>query len=253
MLNYQLFLNDQTKDYIILIHGFMEDLSIWDSFIYKLLKKYNILVLDLPGHGRSNIIFTDCIPTLYDFSDKIIDVMNYLDIDTAYFTGHSLGGYIVMHILDKYPNKVKKICLLFSSPFDDNIQKKKNRDRSIELVQKNKNYFITHSIPILFNSFNIQNLTKEINYTQTIALTTSTKGIIHALHAMKNRKNLSYLFNITNVAILLISGQFDKTISLNRFRSELIFTTNKMHKILPVGHMGHLESPIETLNLIFDF
>lgn len=254
MLHYQLFLNQKSKDYIILIHGFMENLSIWDSFIYKLLTKYNIVTLDLPDHGQSKNIFNNKnLPTLYDFSTKIIEIINKLNINKAYFIGHSLGGYIVMHILEKYPKKIQKICLFFSSPFDDDIQKKKNRDDHITLVKKNKLFFIKKNIPKLFNSLNIEKLTQEINYTKNIASKTSNKGIINALYAMKNRKNLSYLFNITNIPILLISGEFDKTISLKKIKSELIFNKKKIHKILPVGHMGHLEDPIQTLNLIFNF
>lgn len=253
MLNYQLFLNYKSKDYIVLIHGFMEDLSIWDSFIYKLMKKYNIVTIDLPGHGNSNVIFTDFYPTLYDFANKIIEIINYLNIDTAYLVGHSLGGYIVMHILDKYPEKIQKVCLFFSSPFDDDIEKKNHRNHAIHLVKKNQKSFIEHSIPLLFNSLNINKLKKEIEYTKNIALKTSIRGIINALYAMKDRKNLSYLFNHTNISILLILGAFDETISLDRVKNELMFNQKKIYKIIPSGHMGHLEQPKESLNLILSF
>ena len=47
-------------DPVVLIHGYLESLEIWNGFAEKLAKNYRVISVDLPGHGQSGICCRNC-------------------------------------------------------------------------------------------------------------------------------------------------------------------------------------------------
>ena len=41
---------------VVLIHGYLESLNIWNKFSNELSKKFSVISIDLPGHGQSDIV-----------------------------------------------------------------------------------------------------------------------------------------------------------------------------------------------------
>ena len=53
MLNYEI--SGNGKENLVLLHGFMENILIWEDLEDYLSKKFRLIKIDLPGHGRSDI------------------------------------------------------------------------------------------------------------------------------------------------------------------------------------------------------
>ncbi len=77
---------------IVLLHGFLENSTMWQRFIPELSKRNRVVCIDLLGHGQ-----TDClgyIHSMEDMADAVAEVLNHLKIRRSIFIGHSMGGYV---------------------------------------------------------------------------------------------------------------------------------------------------------------
>ncbi len=100
------------KDTLVLIHGFGVDSSIWDHIVDKLAQSYQVLTLDLKGHGKSNKP-----PEGYSvelFAQDVHQLITKLNISNPIIVGWSLGGYIAQYYATHYP--IKKLILVCTCP-----------------------------------------------------------------------------------------------------------------------------------------
>lgn len=71
---------------IVLLHGFTESSKIWTGFATQLNKKYRVITIDLPGHGKSDIIAP--IHTMELMAEVIFTVLKKLRIGKCLMVGH---------------------------------------------------------------------------------------------------------------------------------------------------------------------
>ena len=79
---------------LVLVHGWCCNISYWDEQIPHFAKKYEVLALNLPGHGGSDLDRE--VMTVQAFGEDVASVVNELGLKDAILIGHSLGGYIIM-------------------------------------------------------------------------------------------------------------------------------------------------------------
>jgi pimeloyl-ACP methyl ester carboxylesterase len=142
---------------VVLVHGFGEDGDIWEKQIDFLKAHFTLIIPDLPGSGKSELIADMSIEGMADVIKKIISVElsnflpNQLGTEGATIIGHSMGGYIALAISEKYPQLLNKLGLFHSSAFADSEEKKAARKKSIDFIQTNGAYeFLKTAIPGLF-------------------------------------------------------------------------------------------------------
>jgi len=106
--------NDNThKTTIVFIHGNSMSKKIWKKqFSSKLSERYNLIALDLPGHGESeNLTSYD----LHVLSTCISSVVTSLSLQNYFLVGNSLGGDLILQELNKLDN-CKGIVLVDTPP-----------------------------------------------------------------------------------------------------------------------------------------
>ena len=114
MLSYSVYKNDNTSKWVTFIHGAGGSSSIWFRQIRSFKEKFNILLIDLSGHGKSKSRFSENSKEAYTFeliTGDIIEVLNNLSIKKSHFVGVSLGTIIVRDIADRFPNLVESLVL----------------------------------------------------------------------------------------------------------------------------------------------
>ena len=231
---------------IILLHGFLESLEMWNDFTKSLLHKFTVIRIDLPGFGNSETISS--VHTMELMADTVKAVMDHEEIKAAVIVGHSMGGYASLAFAEKYPEKLKGLCLFHSHAAADTNEAMKNRERTIEIVEKNHIGFISNFIPDLFAPENVKKFEKEIDLLKTNGIKTSRKGVIAALMGMKTRTSKLGLLNKTNVPVLFIAGKKDKRIPANTIMEQALLPYHSEVLLLGnVGHMGYIEARNETL------
>ena len=162
---------------IVLLHGYLETLYIFNEFIEMLEKKYRVIAIDLPGHGLTG---SDKEINSMEFCAQVVtDVMKKNGVEKAYIAGHSMGGYVAQNCIKLFPELFNGIILLNSTPNADSAEKKTDREREIELVLAAKlGQLATISIPKMYAPANLRAFDEKIEETIEITETHDPKGIV---------------------------------------------------------------------------
>ncbi|MCX5751763.1 MAG: alpha/beta hydrolase [Candidatus Saganbacteria bacterium] len=99
---------------LLLISGLGADNSCWGGVVKSFSKRFQTIVFDNPGSGRSSIFKKP--HTIRHLADDAVKLLNYLGIKRAHLIGHSMGGYIAQEIAINYPKRVNKLILEGTAP-----------------------------------------------------------------------------------------------------------------------------------------
>ncbi len=132
MLHYEIS-GSGTED-LVLLHGFMENLMIWEEMETYLSEKFRLIKIDLAGHGLSKIL--DEVHTMELMAEEVKKVAHKLKIDRFHLLGHSMGGYTSLAFAEKFPQSLKSLTLFFSSYFADDAEKKEQRRKCYRIIQE---------------------------------------------------------------------------------------------------------------------
>ncbi len=238
---------------LVLVHGYLESLKIWDPFVPALLDHFRVIRIDLPGHGGSGMAAP--VHTMEIMAESVLAVLDALSEKTCCLLGHSMGGYVTLAFARSFPERLAGFCLFHSTPFADTDEKKANRDREIDLVKKGKKELLIHSsIPKGFADDNLVRLRNEVDRAVKIALDTPDAGIIAALEGMKQRTDRSSILLQTAIPVLWILGQKDNYILYSAIKEKIsISPKGKLLTLIHSGHMGFIEEPEKSSEAVISF
>ena len=121
---------------VVLLHGYLESMLVWEDFIPFLYKEVRVVTLDLPGHGIS-VVAGEEHPMEF-LADTVADGLRELGIERCTLVGHSMGGYVALAFCERHPEMLDGLVLLSSTPNADTPEKAENRRREIALVKAGK-------------------------------------------------------------------------------------------------------------------
>ena len=237
---------------VVLLHGFLESLRIWDRFAAALSGQYRVICIDLPGFGKSEVYGE--IHRMEFMADAVKAVLEYEGISNCLMAGHSMGGYVGLAFAKKYPEMLAGLSLFHSHAAPDDEETRRKRDRTVKVVQKGKASFVYAFIPELFAPENRDKFRKEISRMQEWGKETNAEGIVAALRGMKERESgLSTLMSM-NVPLHFIIGKQDPRIPYEKLLSQASLAGHADITFLDgVGHMGFIEAKKETLGSLQNF
>ncbi len=235
---------------VVLIHGFLENNSMWNEIAKVLSERNRLICIDLLGHGKTGNL--GYIHSMEDQAQMVKSVLNHLKLRKYIFVGHSMGGYVALAFAKLFPESVKGLCLMNSTALPDSEEKKINRDRAIKALKKNHKLFISAAIPMLFAEKNRKIYLKEIEQITQEALQLSPQGIIAALQGMKIRKNQTSIYKTANFPIQMIIGKQDPALNYESLISQTKTTKVKLVEF-PDGHMSHIENKDSLIKNLSNF
>ena len=104
---------DGKKDTIIFLHGSGLSHIVWslaEQFFSN--KNFNVLSIDLPGHGSSD---GPCLQTIEDIADWLEKVFVKLELEQVILVGHSQGCLEMLEYSHKYKKRIKKMVFISGS------------------------------------------------------------------------------------------------------------------------------------------
>jgi pimeloyl-ACP methyl ester carboxylesterase len=238
---------------VVLIHGYLENMEIWNDYANALSGQYRVLVLDLPGHGKSACNM-ESVPMDY-MADCLKLLMDQLSIARAALVGHSMGGYMALSFAERYPERLAGLCLLHSTPNADSPDKRDARLREIDLVRSGKKGLLfKEMIPNRFADRNLSRFSKEIEALTRMAIDTPDAGVVGALNGMANRPDRNAVIEKAQVPVHFIFGRADNLIPAEVARRQeerhgearVVYLENS-------GHTGFIEERDQALSAIASF
>ena len=246
--NAQIHYSDIGKgDVVVLLHGFLEDVSMWDTIRGELVKTNRIVCVDLLGHGKSDCL--GYVHTMEVMAEAVRFVLEVLNISKALFVGHSLGGYVALALAEKHLIGIDGLCLMNSTTQSDSEERIKLRNRAIKMAQVNYEPLVSMSINNLFSSETRALFLSEIEESRRVALKTTVQSYIATTKGMMQRSNKGVFLKKAKFKKLIIAGKKDPVLSYNsileeseRIDSELVTLSN--------GHMSHIENKLELISVL---
>jgi pimeloyl-ACP methyl ester carboxylesterase len=225
---------------LVLLHGFLEDDSIWNDLIKFLEPTYKVICINLPGNSKS--LMPGDIYSMNLMADCVNEILKQQNISAATIIGHSMGGYVSLAFADRYNEKCKGVVLINSTAYADSDEKKRDRERAIKVIQTNKSVFINEAIPNLFAPDNISKFKNEINTLKETALQMPDNGITACLRGMKERKDYSRYFIQQQLPLLFVAGKYDNIIPFEKSIAQKNITAQTYFvEMQKSGHMCFIE------------
>lgn len=228
---------------VVLLHGYLESMLVWDEFVDLLKRDLRVITLDLPGHGVSMI--NGEVHTMEYLADCVALTMEALGIDKYSVVGHSMGGYVALAMLDKYAKHLENITLLSSTTSADSQEKCDRRRREIELIKAGKKNTLARLVPhVGFAAQNVNRLKDYIEDIRELILISEDEGVIAILGGMIERKSRGEQLRDSGIPHLFIFGRHDYYIP-QEVADEMIEQdpNAKVVWLEESGHMGFYEEP----------
>lgn len=238
---------------VILVHGFGEDSSIWDSSIEFCKKDFRLIAPDLPGSGDSPLSAEGSSMEL--MAEMLAEIIKAESVSTISLVGHSMGGYISLAFAANYSEKLRSLGLFHSTAYPDNEEKKEARRKSISFIgQHGADKFIRQSTPNLFSeSFKEKHPSIVSEFTERNT-NFSQEALVSYYEAMIARPDRSDVLKEITKPMMFIMGRFDNAIPLESNMSQCHLPTIAYLKILEnSGHVGMIEEPDQALPFLFNF
>lgn len=225
---------------VVLLHGFMQSLDVWSSYVLTYMNRFRVVTIDLPGHGQS-----DCFGEIHtmNFMAKVVrDVLSHLGIERCVMVGHSMGGYVALAFAELFPFLLRGLCLVNSHAMADSEEKRLMREAICAEVLENKAKFVVDFVPHLFSSSRREEMSQDIKYLKDQCLETSVQSIIAAQVGMSRRPSRISVLEELEVPVLFVYGKDDERLlpevavaqTLLPHRAEMLMLDK-------TGHMSFLE------------
>lgn len=240
-------------DTLVFLHGFCESKEVWADFAQPLQQKFRVVALDLPGFGGNTNITPNF--SMESMAEHVKQQLDELGIKKCILVGHSMGGYVAMAFAEKYAAMLSGLCLFHSSALPDTEEKKENRDKTIDYVERHGvTNFINPFIEPLFYSGNRDRLKQEIELMKQIGRATPQASVTGALAAMRDRPDRTVVLQALKCPVLFIFGKDDGAVPLEKALEQCHLPHNSMVNFLGnTGHMGMFERPYETRKALEKF
>jgi len=238
---------------ILFLHGYPFDKSTWKGQLDSLKSSTRVIAIDIRGFGKSTD--ENSILSIDLFGEDLIAFMDKLNIEKAIICGLSMGGFIALNVMKKFPNRFEALILCDTQCIADTAEVKENRYATIEKI--NIDGADAFNEKFIKSVFHPESLTHKIELVESLrsVVIANSRGIITAgLTALAERSESCSTLNAIGIPTLIICGREDEVTPLvqSEFMHEHI--EGSILKIIDdAGHVSNLEQPDKFNKYLLDF
>lgn len=224
-------------DPLVCLHAYGLDHTEWMQVAGILKEDFTLILPDIRGHGDSPSPTREY--SMLDLAGDVIVMLDQLEINQAYYAGHSMGGYIMLSLAKRYPERVAGLALVASHAYTDSPEKIQSRLDAIEKVKLHGPLEVLSGMPDLLSAVpNVREFCREkIKRMDSF-------GVMGVLAAMAHREDSMDFLKTFNKPIGIIAGKDDRFIPLETSREMNGLLKPKMYVELDdCGHMPMMENP----------
>ena len=229
---------------LLLIHGFPLNRTMWRPQIEALTRAgYRVITPDLRGFGESRM--TSAVVNMSSYADDIVALMDHLHLPQAVIGGMSMGGYVLLNLLERYPERVAAaIFIVTRAGADDEAGKGKRTALAAATAAEGMNPVLEVFRHILFAPATLTGHRELVAEVSGWISATDPRGAAAGLIAMRERKDYLPLLGAIHQPALVIGADQDQTIPSEQSRLLAAGIADAKLSILPGGgHLVNLEQP----------
>lgn len=233
---------------ILFVHAAFADHTMFDDQLSFFANKYQVITLDLIGHGQSTK--TNKGDNINNTADYINLIMATESIEKLHLVGVSIGAILIQDFANKYPDKVASLCCIGGydiNNFDSNLQKGNSKEQ-LKLMLKaifsikwfaQSNKLISAATPIAQEKF----------YQMNIKFKKSSFRYLSALSKLVNQNKTSE----REYPLLIGCGSLDNQIAIKAAKMWHESERNSRFVIFEkAGHLVNMDVPQEFNDVLID-
>ena len=219
---------------LVLLHGWNQNIEMMMPIGETFFDRYNVLIIDLPGFGKSSE--PEYSWTVYEYADCVKQMVDDLGLDKIILMGHSFGGRVGLIYASIY-EVYKLVC--FASPYCKELNK---------LPLKTKIYKSLKNISCLKWIANI--MKNYIGSTDYKNATEVMRGVLVQSINIEMTEDVKKI----KAPTLLIWGSLDTAVPLKRaYELESLIENAGVVVYEGATHYAYLEKKNEVIKVIDDF
>ena len=243
---------------VVLLHGLGSSIYTWADMIPALAREHDVVALDLPGFGGSDIP-AELSSSVYP--GTVIGLMDRLGISRATLVGNSLGGAVAVVLAARHPERVRRLVLIDSAGYNLAPAQRPLMLRLIGTapvaaaldVLPIRRGMVTTALRQVFYDDTRVTPEKIEEYLAPLARPGTTEALRSLLHAQSSF-GLPGLIRDVRVPTLVVWGRNDRWIPLadaDRFTAAIPGARKVV--LEECGHVAQEERPAEVVHLIEEF
>jgi pimeloyl-ACP methyl ester carboxylesterase len=245
---------------VVLLHGVPFDGNLWKNQ-FDAFRNYKLIIPDLPGSGRSEMIEDMSMEGMAECVKEII----IHETASLYFKsgephsviviGHSMGGYITLALAEKHPELLNGFGLFHSTAYADAEERKEGRRKTIKSIEeKGVEEWVRTSLPNLFSAVTKKDNPEMIDEQMANARNFSPEAIVNYQTAMMKRPDRTDVLKKATVPVLFILGKYDTVVPLKDGIEQCsLADLNYIHVLENAGHVGVMEEAPETNTILENY
>ena len=238
---------------IVFLHGFPFDKTMWQAQINYFQTTHRVIACDIRGFGKS--IDEESHLSMDLFTDDLILLIDMLDLDKVIICGLSMGGYIALNAMKRFPSRFEALILCDTQCTADTNDVKTKRYKTIKDINE---YGTTHFnegfIKNVFHEDTIINKPEVVAQLRSVVFSNSQHIVSQGLTALAERSETCSILDEITIPTLIICGREDVVTPVDE--AKYLNTHIKgsvLHIISNAGHVSNLEKPIKFNKLLRDF
>ncbi|MBE9052442.1 2-succinyl-6-hydroxy-2,4-cyclohexadiene-1-carboxylate synthase [Nostocales cyanobacterium LEGE 11386] len=260
-LHYSL-MKTPNKPLILFLHGFMGNINEFDEAIELLSGKFSFLIVDLPGHGKTQVLCGDEYYAMENTAHALINLLDELKITHCFLIGYSMGGRLALYLTIHFSKRFTKVVLESASPgLATEIERLERVKHDAQIARKLARSVAKEDFANFLLNWYKQPMFGSIKNHPKFDIMLKNRLKNHPLELTKslqfigigNQPSLWKELKANTQPILLLAGEYDKKfIDINTEMAK-ICKHAQLKVVKHAGHNIHLENTEEFVRTVQEF
>ncbi|CAN7768054.1 alpha/beta fold hydrolase [Caballeronia sp. LjRoot31] len=236
------YIDEGTGPALVLLHAFAEDGTLWSPQIRALGTQRRVIAPDLRGAGGSGHANGThaAVVTMDTHADDIVDLMDHLGVQKAVIGGISLGGYVALSLVLRYPDRVSGLILANTRAGADSEQGRAQREALALEVERRGPQAVVDSFGE--RPFGPDCSEDAKTFARSITLRQSIPGLTSFIRGMAQRPDRTPALASIRTPTLIVSGTEDILIpSAESVAMQRLIAGSHFVDIPRAGHLSNID------------
>jgi pimeloyl-ACP methyl ester carboxylesterase len=223
---------------LVLLHAFPFDRRMWSEELARLSGNRRVITVDLRGFGDSPLWGS---PSVDDFADDVVRLLDALGVPMASVGGMSAGGYVALAILARHRARVAALILADTRAAGDSDVARAARDATVQTIKRDGPAAFVHGVPARLLS---PHADEGLRLRVRDLCCERAETLVAATRAWRDRPDRTELLARIDVPTLVICGGEDSLATPTEMRAvAAVIADAEYVEIAGAGHLSNLEAP----------
>jgi len=240
---------------VVLLHAFPTDRTLWNEVATTLAdKEWRIITPDFRGFGASALGHDT--PDLNVVADDVIALLDRLGIDTAVIGGLSLGGYVTMNIVARYPERLRGFILADTKAAADDEAGAERRRAIADTVERdgNNDAYVDGWMNTLVGNTTRRWRPEVVERVRLWATQTPVATVAYYQRAMATRPDSFQTLQLATVPALVVVGTEDEISPMSDAEAMRVTLAQAVLNVVATsGHLSAIEAPDEVASALHSY